>query len=409
MRGAGARLARNSSFRSLWLGQFVSIFGDRLHYLALLALIMERARDPRNPAPELALVPAVSFLPTILIGPLAGALVDSWNTRTVLVVSDFIRGCLVLLMIPAAIYGGLYAALGVVFLLYVANSFFLPARSAILPDIVEEEDLVEANSLATMAGVAATIAGAALGGFLVERAGWRWGLGVDAMTYFLSVGFLAVLRPRTRARRPLPATAAATYRALVRDIREGARLTVRDRAVLGPILALVLLWVAGGALHVAGTVLLKERMSAFVSGTGGVLAAVGFGMIAGTLVTAGRAGLLPPRLRSAIALGGAGASLLLFTRAATFPALAGVAFTAGIFVALLLVTTESSVQRAVAAEARGRVFALRDFSTRVAVLAAAGVLGLALGRGWLRPETAVAGAGALLILAAVAAVVGWKR
>ena len=165
--------------RALWLGQFVSIFGDRLTYLALLALIMERAHDPRNPSPELALVPAVSFLPTILIAPLAGAFVDSWNTRTVLLVSDFIRGCLVLLMIPAAIYGGLEAALALVFLLYVANSFFLPARSAILPDIVEEEELVEANSLATLAGVAATIAGAALGGLLVERAGWRWGLGVD--------------------------------------------------------------------------------------------------------------------------------------------------------------------------------------------------------------------------------------
>ncbi|HYR52026.1 MAG TPA: MFS transporter, partial [Candidatus Dormibacteraeota bacterium] len=269
MKGAGARLARNKSFRALWLGQFISIFGDRLTYLALLALIMERAHDPRNPAPELALVPVVSFLPTILIAPLAGAFVDSWNTRTVLLVSDFIRGCLVLLMIPAAMYGGLNAALALVFLLYVANSFFLPARSAILPDIVEEEELVEANSLATLAGVAATIAGAALGGLLVERAGWRWGLGVDAMTYFLSVGFLAAIRPRTRERRPLPGTWTAGYRAVVRDVQEGARLTLRDRAVLGPILWLVLLWVAGGALHVAGTVLLKQRMSAFVSGTGG--------------------------------------------------------------------------------------------------------------------------------------------
>ncbi len=406
--GAGARLFRNESFRALWLGQFVSIFGDRLHYLALLALIMERARDPGNPAPELALVPAVSFLPTILIGPLAGAMVDTWDTRRVLVVSDFLRGIIVLLMIPAALHGGLPAVFGLVFLLYLANSFFLPARSAILPDLVAEDELVEANSLATLAGVVATIAGSALGGLLVERTGWRWGFGIDAVTYFVSVVFLAMLKTRPRERPPGHKSWSEVYSALGRDVKEGARLTVHNRFVLGPILALVLLWVAGGALHVAGTVLLRQRMSGFVSGTGGVLSAVGFGMVAGTLLTAWRGSRRPPRLGMALGLAGTGVALLLFTRAVSLPALLSVAFVAGIFVAILLVTTESAVQAAVGVEARGRVFALRDFSTRVAVLAAAGLLGLALGRGWLTPGIAVGGAGAMLIAGALS-YVGWRR
>ena len=408
MIGAGARLFRNRSFRALWLGQFVSIFGDRLHYLALLALIMERARDPRNPAPELALVPAVSFLPTILIAPLAGALVDTWNTRTVLLVSDFIRGCLVLLIIPAAAHGGLPAALVLIFLLYVANSFFLPARSAILPDLVDPGELTEANSLATLAGVAATITGAALGGILVERAGWRWGFGIDALTYFVSVGFLAAMRPRRHERRPRPDTWSGIYTGLAHDVREGARLTLGNGVVLGSILALVLLWVAGGALHVAGTVLLRRRMSEFVSGTGGILSAIGFGMVAGTLLTAWLGRRLPARLSIAAGLAGTGVMLALFARAGSFPELAAVAFVAGIFVALLLVTTESLVQSAVGPEARGRVFALRDFSTRVAVLAAAGCLGVALGRGWLTPEWTVAGAGILLVAAGVGGMFLWR-
>ena len=394
-------LFRNRSFRALWLGQFVSIFGDRLHYLALLGLIVERAHDPGNPAPELALVPAVSFLPTILIGPLAGALVDTWDTRRVLLASDFLRGCIVLLMIPAAMHGGLPAAFGLVFLLYLANSFFLPARSAILPELVAEDELVEANSLATLAGVAATIAGAALGGILVERAGWRWGFGIDAVTYFVSVGFLALLRARPRERPPRPETWREVYGALARDVKEGARLTVRNRMVLGPILALVLLWMAGGAVHVAGTVLLRRRVSGFVSGTGGLLSALGFGMVAGTLLTAWRGARGPGRLWMALGLAGTGLALVLFTRAISLLALLSVAFVAGIFVAILLVTTESAVQAAVGVEARGRVFALRDFSTRVAVLAVAGVLGMALGRGSIEPGIAVGFAGAMLIAAGV--------
>jgi MFS family permease len=409
MSGAGARLFRNRSFRALWLGQFVSIFGDRLHYLALLALIVERARNPLNPTPELALVPAVSFLPTILIGPLAGALVDSWETRSVLVVSDVLRGSLALLLIPAAAHGGLTAAFAVVFLLYVVNSFFLPARSAIVPDLVQGDDLLEANSLATLAGVAGTIAGALLGGILVERAGWRWGFGIDGATYFVSAAFLAATKPRPHERRPRPATWSGVYRALGRDVREGARISISNRGVLGSLLALVCLWIAGGALHVAGTVLLRARMTGFISGTGGVLASLGFGMVAGTVVLTWRGARWPRRTLAAIGLIGTGIALALFTRAASFHALAAVGFAAGIFVALLLVTTEAAVQSAVAPEARGRVFALRDFSTRVAVLGAAGLLGLALGHGWVTPAVAVAGAGAMLICAGILAMLGWKR
>jgi predicted MFS family arabinose efflux permease len=142
-------------------------------------------------------------------------------------------------------------------------------------------------------------------------------------------------------------------------------------------------------------------MTGFVSGVGGILAALGFGMVAGTLLTAWRGRRLRPRLLIAIGLAGTGATLALFTRAVSFPALWAVAFVAGIFVAILLVTTEAAVQSAVGPEARGRVFALRDFSTRVAVLATAGLLGIALGRGWFPPAWAVAGAGALLLGTAV--------
>ena len=165
---------------------------------------------------------------------------------------------------------------------------------------------------------------------------------------------------------------------------------------------------AGGALHVAGTVLLRQRIPAFVAGTGGLLSAVGFGMVAGTLGTAWIGARWSPRAAMAAALAGIGAALVLFTRADSLGALLAVGFLAGIFVAILLVTTEATVQGVVSAETRGRVFALRDFATRIAVLGVAGLAGLALGRHWLSPIAIVAGAGVMLVAAAVAAFVGWK-
>ena len=401
MRGASSlRLFRSGSFRALWAGQLVSIFGDRFTYLALLALVVERAQDPANPARELAMIPVVSFLPAILFSPWIGALVDGWNRRTTLLVSDALRGVIVLLMIPAANAGGLPAAFALVFLLYVVNSFFLPARSAILPDLVPEESLVEANSLATLAGVIATILGSWLGGLWVERMGWRFGFALDGLTYFVSVLALAFIRPRdVRPRAPhAHATTADAYRALARDVAEGARVSIASRPILGSMLAMALLWIAGGALHVALPTVLRGHGAGVVSGVGAVIAFASAGMVAGTLAIAawGRGGARAWVLQGSLA--GAGLAVLLF---ATMPAAyagPGAAFLAGLFVAFLLVQTESVIQQASRPETRARVFALRDFLARLGVVLSAGAFGWLLERRILTPSVAVALAGCLLIV-----------
>ena len=396
--GASLRLFENANFRALWVGQLVSVFGDRFTYLALLALVVERARLPANPAPELAMIPVVSFLPAILFSPWAGALVDGWNTRRVLILSDAARGVIVLLLIPTAIWGGLPAAFALVFLLYLANTFFLPARSAILPDLVPADRLTEANSLATLAGVIATIAGSLAAGALVERLGWRVGFALDALTYFVSVAALTLIRPPPRPARPARGAmpGSSPYRALWAEVREGARIALASRVVLVAMGAVVLLWMAGGTLHVALPLLLERRGGGLVSGVGTILAAAAVGMVVGTLALAARGGARSTWGRTAGGLAGAGTCLALFAASrGPVPDLAA-AFGVGLFVSMLLVTTEAAIQEAVPVEARGRVFALRDFAARLLVLGAALFAGLTLSRGWATPGAAVVAAGGLL-------------
>lgn len=422
---ASLRLFRDTSFRALWIGQVVSVFGDRFTYLALLAVVIEHARTPANPAAELSWIPVVSFLPTILFGPWIGALVDTWDRKRVLVLSDAARGVVALLFLVVVPHAGLTGAFGLVFALYVANSFFLPARSAILPEMVPEDRLVEANSLVTLAGVGATIAGSLAGGVAIARFGWRVGFALDALTYFVSVAALLWIRVVPRVVAPgaaahaaapeavtgavgaaaaphPPHTAGDAYRALYADVREGARITLQSPRALGAIAATGLLWVAGGALHVAAPILLASRGHGIVAGVGTLLAATATGMVAGSLALAARGGGGSPWGRTAAGLAGSGAALLLFTRSHRTGADLALGFGAGAFVALLLVTTEAALQGAIGPVARARVFALRDFTARLLVLASAGLCGLLLGRGMVRPEWAVAGAGALLIAGALA-------
>jgi hypothetical protein len=411
---ASLRLFRDGSFRALWIGQVVSVFGDRFTYLALLAVIVERARIPANPAAELAWIPVVSFLPTILFGPWIGALVDSWNRKRVLVLSDAARGVVALLFLVAVPHGGLPAAFGLIFALYVANTFFLPARSAVLPDMVPEDRLVEANSLITLAGVAATIAGSLAGGAAIQRFGWRVGFALDALTYFVSAIAMTRIRLVRVAPPALPALphvpkAADAYRALFEDVRAGARIALGSRRALGAIAATGLLWIAGGALHVAAPILLARRGSGIVAGVGALLAATATGMVVGSLLLAARGRGRSPWGRTAWGLAGAGAALILFARSRLAAADLALGLGAGAFVALLLVTTEAALQEAIAPEARARVFALRDFTARFLVLGSAGIAGLLLARGAVSAEWAVTGAGVFLVVGGVALAVAARR
>ncbi len=401
---ASLRLFRSGSFRALWIGQLVSVFGDRFTYLALLAVVIEHARNPVNPAAELSWIPVVSFLPTILFGPWIGALVDSWNTKRVLVVSDAARGVLALLFLVVVPHGGLPAAFGLVFALYVANTFFLPARSAVLPDMVPEDRLTEANSLVTLAGVAATIAGSLVGGVTVARFGWRVGFALDALTYFVSALALTQIRVAPRARREAPAvrSGAGAYRALWGDVREGARVLARSRRAMGAVAATGLLWIAGGALHVAAPILLARRGGGIVAGVGTLLAAVATGMVAVSVALAARGGGASPWRRIALGLLGAGGALVLFARSSHAGTDLALGFGAGAFVALLLVTTEATLQESIGPEARARVFALRDFTARFLVLASAGLAGLLLARGVVPAESAILGAGVFLAAGGIA-------
>ena len=189
-------------------------------------------------------------------------------------------------IVPAAAWGGLPAALGIIFMLYVVNSFFLPARSAILPDLVPEGSLVEANSLATLAGVlATTIAGSLAGGMLVERLGWRIGFQSDAATYFLSVAALAFIQFKPRARHQPAETARATGKSPSTRTR-GAGMALRsapalrlDRGDDAPLDR------RRRAPRVVPQVV-AGRGVGVVAGVGGAVAAAAIRMVAGTLLAA---------------------------------------------------------------------------------------------------------------------------
>lgn len=201
------RLALNSSFSALWAGQLISLFGDRLHQLALVSVVYLSTGSE--------LLAGLVFLPAALpnlIGPVAGTLVDRWDRKEVLIVSDILRAAMVLL-IPLAAMVNVFIVYPMVFVVTMISLFFRPARAAILPRIVDERDLLTANSAMWVGETLADVLGYPLAGIFVAVLGTAVPLAfwVDSATYVASAILLTAIA--VRAISPAEAKAEAETRA----------------------------------------------------------------------------------------------------------------------------------------------------------------------------------------------------
>jgi MFS family permease len=219
------RLALNGSFSALWVGQLISMFGDRVNQLALLYFVYASTKSPM----QVALVFVAGSLPNLLFSPVAGALVDRWDQKQVLVVSDILRAALVLL-VPVAISVNVWLAYVIVFLITTVSIFFRPARIAILPRIVDDTDLLPANSAMWVGETVADVVNYPLAGLFVLFLGSSAALAFwfDAVTYLASAGLLATMVVPPIVRRARPTSQAAHLESLEPEPSTGGVPTVAD-------------------------------------------------------------------------------------------------------------------------------------------------------------------------------------
>ncbi|HYX12382.1 MAG TPA: MFS transporter, partial [Candidatus Acidoferrum sp.] len=222
------RLALNGSFSALWVGQLISLFGDRIHQIALAFLVLDQSHSPI----ALALVFLSATLPNLLLSPIAGTFVDRWDHQETMVVSDLLRAAIVLL-IPIAAVTNIWLVYPLVFLITTVSLFFRPARTAIVPRIVAEDELLTANSATWLGDTLADIGGYPLAGLFVAFLGSALPLAfwVDAGTYVASALLIASMAVPPLRRRIASAADKATRTNFFDELREGWHF-LRGEAVL---------------------------------------------------------------------------------------------------------------------------------------------------------------------------------
>ncbi len=179
-------LRENTSFRRLWTGTVISLFGDWFNTIALYSLILTLSGS------EFALgaVFITKMLPWALASPVAGILADRFNRRRLMIISDLLRAVVVLGFLvvdePSEVI--------LIYLLTAAQvvlgSVFQPAKSASVPNIVKREHLVTANTIMAATWSVLLAIGAAAGGFAVEYLGLEAVFIMDSLSYVVSAWFI---------------------------------------------------------------------------------------------------------------------------------------------------------------------------------------------------------------------------
>jgi predicted MFS family arabinose efflux permease len=357
-------LRRNRNFRHLWTAQLVSELGDWFYSLAVYDLLLKTTHSAQ--AVSWAII--IQLLPWFFMTPIAGFLADRFARRRLMIVADLVQGFVVLGLFfvrgPSDTWL-VYVLLGVEMIF---AAIFEPARSALLPNLTQPEEVLAANALSSATWSLTMTVGAALGGAVVVLLGRQLAFVVNSTSFFAS----ALLLQRIRCAEShvqeagRPATGAAGGG--VRSLREGWGYLRQNPEVTVLVLAKTALGCAGASFLLLAV--FGEQV--FGIGSRGALtmgllyAAAGAGAGVGPLIGEHLTRGMQSRMWKSISLGFlvAGGSYLALSHAPSLPLAALAAFCAHAGGSNVWVVSTSLLQLNVADRFRGRVFAV-DFGLNV--------------------------------------------
>jgi MFS transporter, DHA3 family, macrolide efflux protein len=344
-------------FFAIWTGQALSLFGSSLVHFALIWWLTQKTGS----ATVLAFATLAGMLPQVLFGPFAGALVDRWNRRWIMIVADSLISLVTLILVylfatDQAQVWHVYAILGVRSL---AGSFHFPAMSASTPLMVPEDKLTRVNGLnQTLQGLNSMVA-PPVGALLVSILPTHNILMIDIGTALLAVLPLFFINIPQPERKDMAADAAEKP-SLMQDLREAI---VYMRAWPGLLAILGMAVAINGLLTPAMSLMPLLVTKHFAKGAlelGFVDTAWGVGMIAGGIILSVWGGFKRKIATTMMGIVGIGAGIMLVAAAPAnlFPlALTGMVI-GGVMNPLANGPLFSIVQSIIKPEMQGRVMAL---------------------------------------------------
>ena len=390
-------LRRNRNFRQLWLGQVVSQMGDWFDTIALYTIILNLTGSGRN----VGLLLVARFVPSFLFGPVSGVVADRFSRRTIMIWSDLLRALVVLGFLFVRRADQLWIIYVLTVLQLALSTFFEPAKTAAVPSIVADRELVAANAISSVTWSVMLTLGAAIGGIITGWFGTNAAFILDALSYLLSAALIFTVRLPKRPKRERKKLSFGQAVGITETL-EGARYVKRRPGVLALLLVKPAWGLGGGILTllaVFGERIFPVGKSA-ATGIGVLFAARGIGTAVGPIVARRLAGegknSLTISIGVAFLIGGA--FYIAFGAATSFIfalIVLGIAHTGG---SILWVFSTVLLQRSVEDNFRGRVFAAELALLTLTMAASNYVTGELLDRFGISPRIVTIAIGSFFLL-----------
>jgi MFS family permease len=261
----------NKNLSLLLSGQLVSQIGDKFHMLAVAFLVLKTTGSPA----KMGIVLFCSIFPGMVLGIISGAVVDRYNRKTIIVCADVVRGLVVAVLSVLYFLGALTFPILLVaqFLLSVCTAFFDPAIPAIIPQIVNQEQLTKANSQTQFVSGISMIVGPALGGVMVAWAGYLPVFIINACSYLFSAGFESFIRlPRLEK-------TALDQNKIADDIIQGCGYVYRRKSLVVILIMVGVIHFFVGSIEVVIPVLATNITGEGAKNIGFIQTFLGFGMV----------------------------------------------------------------------------------------------------------------------------------
>jgi MFS family permease len=405
---------KNRNFVTLWSGQIFSQLADKV-YLVLMIAIIESQFQSENQSISgwVSAITIANTIPAILFGSLAGVYVDRWHKKDVLVITNILRGLLLLSLpfllwltrgqVVANLPLGFEILLVITFLVSALGQFFGPAEQSAISMIVDKPNLLSANSLYTTTAMGSLIVGFAIGDpilALADSLGASIGLGVNIGKELLvgasyALAGILLLMMQTGETKQLP-TGDEPH--VLADLKDGIRYLGENKQIKGALIQLVILQSVIASMTIVAVRMAELLPEIKASQFGFLLAAGGVGMALGAV---GLSYVGKKFTRTQLSLYGSlgvAASLfgLSFSQSLWLSLLCLVSM--GIFSASVAIPMTTTIQSETPEEMRGKVFGLQNNAINIALSLPLALTGLA--------ETAIGVPAVLIGLATISAIGG---
>ena len=363
------RVLRQRNFALLWFAGLISMIGDWVLFIALPI----HTYNLTHSSLATGLMFMVGTLPRIFVGSVAGVFVDRWDRQRTMVIADFSRMILLLLLLLVRSSESIWIVYVVAFLQSTISQFFDTAENALLPKLVDTSHLVSANALNALNNNLARLGGPALGGLLLGLFGFRNVVLVDSISFLISGILIALIAPTASSLIPEKRNeAAATRPKLWEDWISGLHFIRQSSTVSLIFLVMGIAGIAEGLFNVMFVIFVSQNLGGGALEFGWLTSAQAIGGLLGGLVI-GWIGhrIQPNRLTGLLALNGL--LILLLVISASLPWAIVLILLAGLPIVGYSVGVHTLLQGHVPDRLRGRVFGALGTSMAICIL---------LGQGW---------------------------